>query len=155
MKIENHDALVVALELSEVVVVVGLVDIGDLLEGIAGITVHDDGDVGAVPADVDVLLPLGIGAAVGTGAAGLAAGILGAVFGVLLFEELSAHRTRHCAVLMADKAADVAEGLNLYADVGTLIAIRQHAGVEAGLDILRLCGGLHLRGDVLVMSCST
>jgi len=40
---------------------------------------------------IDVLFPIGIGAAVGTGSAGLAAGILGAVFGVPLFEQFSAH----------------------------------------------------------------
>ena len=88
---EDHDALVVAPELSEVVIVVGLVDVRNLLEGIAGIAVHDDGNVGAVSADVDVLLALGIGAAVGTGTARLAAGILGAVFGVPLPEQLPFH----------------------------------------------------------------
>ena len=103
---EDHDALVVAPELSEVVVMVGLVNVGDLLEGIAGIAVHDDRDVGAVPADVDVLLPLGIGAAVGTGAAGFAAGILGAVFGIPLLEQLPPHGAGDPAVLMADEAAD-------------------------------------------------
>ena len=52
---ENHDALVVVPELSEVVIVVGLVDVWYLLEGIAGVAVHDDVNVGAVSADVDVL----------------------------------------------------------------------------------------------------
>ena len=135
---EDHDALVVAPELSEVVIVVGLVDVRNLLEGIAGIAVHDDGNVSAVPADVDVLLAPGIGAAVGTGAAGFAAGILGAVFGIPLLEQLSAHGTGHSAVLVADEAADVAEGLNLYADIGALVAVRQYPGVETGLNILRL-----------------
>ena len=146
---ENHDALVVAPELSEVVVMVGLVNVWDLLEGIAGITVHDNRDVGAVSADVDVLFPFGIGAAVGTGAAGFAAGILGAVFGIPLLEQLPPHGTGDPAVLMADEAADVAEGLNLYADVGALVAVRQCPGMETGLDILRLRRSLHLRGDIL------
>ena len=135
---EDHDALAVTLELSEVVVVVGLVAVGNLLEGIAGIAIHDDGDIGTVPADIDVLLPLGIGASVGAGAAGLATGVLGAVFGVPLLEQLPSHGTGHPAILMADKAADVAEGLNLYADIGALVAVRQYPGVETGLNILRL-----------------
>ena len=147
---EDHDALVVAPELSEVVVVVGLGNVGNLLKGIAGVGVHDDGNVGAVPADVDVLLSPGIGAAIGAGAAGFATGILGAVFGIPLFEQLPSHGTGHSAVLVADEAADIAEGLNLDADVGAFVAVRQHAGVEASLDILRLRGGFYLRGDVLL-----
>lgn len=43
---------------------------------------------------------------------------------------------------MADEAADIIEDLNLYADVGASIAVRQNTGVEESLDILRLRGSL-------------
>lgn len=57
-----------------------------LLEGIAGIVVHDNRDKNAVVADAGVLLPLRIGAVVGIGSAGLVTGIHGTVLGVPLFE---------------------------------------------------------------------
>lgn len=54
---EGHDAPVVAFIFADVVVESVLLDIRDLLEGIAGVTVHDYGGIGAVPVNIDVLFP--------------------------------------------------------------------------------------------------
>ena len=77
---KDHDAHVIPFPLSKVIVWRILFNIRYLLERIVGVAVHDDGNIGAVPADVDVLLAFGIGAAVEAGSAGLAAGIPDAVF---------------------------------------------------------------------------
>ena len=100
---------------------VGLVDVQNLLEGIAGVAVHDDGNVSAVPADVDVLLPLGICAAVGAGtqASRLEYSMLSFVSLCLnssrpmgqgkLFKQVQQkdERKRHPAIVVADEATDI------------------------------------------------
>lgn len=83
---EDHDAFFISLELAEVVVVIGLEYVGDLLEGIAGVAVHDDGDISTIVADVDMFFPLGIGTAIGAGPAGLSTGIFRSIPGVPLLE---------------------------------------------------------------------
>ena len=105
-------------------------------EGDSGGTVYDDGDIGAMPADVDMLFLFGVSTASGAGAEGIPAGVFCAVFSILLFEQHPSHGTGDFAVLVADKAADPAQGLNLYADVGSLVAVRQRPGVQAGPDVL-------------------
>lgn len=90
-----------------------------------------------MPADVDMLFLFGVSTASGTGTEGIPAGVFCAVFSILLFEQHpSSHGTGDFAVLVADKAADPAQGLNLYADVGSLVAVRQRPGVQAGPDVL-------------------
>lgn len=104
------------------------------------VAVHNHRDVNAVSADVDVLRIFRIGAAVGTGSAGLPAGVDGSVLRILFTEQLSAQGTGHRAVLVADKAADLPKRLHLHANVRAFVAVRQHAGVKAGLNVLRFFG---------------
>ena len=118
------------------------------LEGEARVAVHDDGHVDAVAPDVDVLRLPRIGAPVGTGSAGIPAGVDGSILGVLFPEQLSAHGAGHRAVRVADEAADLPQRLHLHANVRVFIAVRQHAGAEAGLNILRFLGALLSRRDL-------
>lgn len=56
-------------------------NVRNLPKGIAGITVHDDGDIDTSISNVDMLFPLGIGAAVGADTAGVHALVFNDVFG--------------------------------------------------------------------------
>ena len=114
------------------------------LEEETRVAVHDDGHVDAVSPDVDVLRLPRIGAAVGAGSAGLPAGVDGSIPRVLFPEQLPAHGADHRAVPVTDEAAHLPQRLHLHADVRVFIAVRQHAGAEAGLNVLRFPGGLLL-----------
>ena len=119
-------------------------NVRNLLEGEARVAVHEDGHIDAVAPDVDFFRLPRIGAPVGAGSAGLPAGIDGSVPRILFPEQLPAHGAGHRAVLVADEAAHLPQRLHLHADVRVFIAVRQHAGAEAGLNVLRFLGGLLL-----------
>ncbi len=106
------------------------------------VAVHNHGHIDAVAPDVDVLRFPRIGAAVGTASAGLPAGVDGSVPRVLFPEQLPAHGAGHRAVPVMDEAAHLPQQLHLHADVRVFIAVRQHAGAETGLNVLRFLGGL-------------
>ena len=128
--------------------VVGADDIslGQLLHGMGGAAIHQyRHDVGVVP-DVDGLALPGIRAAMLAGAAGFPAAVLRSVFLILMLVHPLAHGAGYRSVLVANKAADLPKLLYLDGNVGVLVAVRQHARMQASLDILgwqeACCSGL-------------
>ena len=88
----------------------------------------------------------------GAGAAGLLALIYCAVFSLMLFEQLPADGACHRSILMSDKTADYITLLNLYRNRRILIALRQHACVQALSNILVFGGAtgflVNFGGDI-------
>lgn len=75
------------------------------------------------------------------GAAGFVALVDDAVLAFMLLEQLPSNRAGDPSVLMPDEAADDISLLNLHGDRRVLVAPRQHACVQALLNVLRLLGG--------------
>ena len=113
--------------------------------GRSGVAVHEHGHVLAVATDVDVLLLPRVCTAVGAGPAGFLAGVFRAVLRFLFLKQLPANGTGDPPVFVADEATELPQRLNLDANVTARIAVRQHPGMEAGLNVLRALGSLHLR----------
>lgn len=125
---------------SEVVVRRVLFYVRDLLEGDLGIAIHVYRDVNGVIADLYFLCFPGIGAPVGTGAAGFFALVNDAVFSFMAFEQFPSDRAGYGPVLVPDKTADHTARLNLHRDRRVLITGRKYAGMQALADIFRFRG---------------